>query len=280
LLCQVRASLLGIHHSYCALQAIDELAIHGVKHIVLTTETHYALVYVGDDDQLYMSQVYQIRESSTQADDMAQLVLFYAHAMLSEPLALRSTNSIFAGRVEVPSFPPSIFTPYKGKIRLGRGVRSVKLFPLQRSPRRWFLPSIPLKVEGYAEESRHEGDIRITFLKLIFAIFQRRAVAKASYGLPASDRVLHEFHAYNALHALQGCSIPTLYGLYRSEYDGSSLVLITSDEGRALHTFDELSLQDRFVSLPLPHQCSYFAQMYSSVASHLHSSGRGGTPRH
>ncbi|KAJ7866710.1 hypothetical protein B0H13DRAFT_1068972 [Mycena leptocephala] len=165
--------------------------------------------------------------------------------MLSEPLTMRSTNSVFAGCVEVPSFPPSIFQPYKGKIRLGNGVRSVKLAPAQQSPRWWFLPSIPLKVEGYAEESRHEGDIRITFIKLIFTIFQRRAVAKASYGLPASDRILHEFQAYNALHALQGYSIPTLYGLYHSEYDGSSLVLITSYEGKALHSFDELSVEDR-----------------------------------
>ncbi|KAJ7867646.1 hypothetical protein B0H13DRAFT_2281170 [Mycena leptocephala] len=226
-------------------QAIDELAIHEVKHIVLTTEAHYALVYLGDDYQLHMSQVYNIRESPTQAEDMARLVLFYAHAMLSEPLTMRSTNSVFAGRVEVPSFPPSIFQPYKGKIRLGNGVRSVKLAPAQQSPRWWFLPSIPLKVEGYAEESRHEGDIRITFIKLIFTIFQRRAVAKASYGLPASDRILHEFQAYNALHALQGYSIPTLYGLYHSEYDGSSLVLITSYEGKALHSFDELSVEDR-----------------------------------
>ncbi|KAJ7241092.1 hypothetical protein C8J57DRAFT_1527134 [Mycena rebaudengoi] len=183
-------------------QAIDELAIHEVKHIVLTTETHYALVYLGDDYQLHMSQVHNIRESPTQAEDMARLVLF----------------TLIPCRVEVPSFPTSVFKPYKGKIHLGHGVRSV---------------------EGYAEESRHEGDIRITFIKLIFTIFQRRhgAVAKASYGFPASHRVLHEFHAYNALHSLQGYSIPTLYGLYHSKYDGSSLVLITSYEGKALHSF-------------------------------------------
>jgi hypothetical protein len=135
LLCQVRAPLLGIRHSYGAFQAIDELAIHEVRHIVLTTETHYALVCLGDDYQLHMSQVHNIRESPTQAEDMARLVLFYAHAMLSEPLTWRSTSSVFAGRVEVPSFPTSVFKPCKGKIRLGHGVRSVKLAPVQQSPR-------------------------------------------------------------------------------------------------------------------------------------------------
>jgi hypothetical protein len=258
LLCQVRAPLLGMHHPYCAFQAIDELAIHEVRHIVLTTETHYALVYLGDDCQLYMSSVYQIRQSPTQAADMARLVLFYAHAMLSEPLTLPPTKSVLIRRVEVPSFPPSIFKPYKGKIFLGKGIRSVKYSPMQRPSRWWISPFIPLKVEGYAEESRHEGDIRITFIKLIFMIFQRSAVAKAAYGLSASARIIHEFDVYNALRALQGRSIPTLFGLYRSEENGSGLVLVTSYEGRALPSFDDLRLQDRFVSLPLANQCSYF----------------------
>lgn len=104
LLCQVRAPLSGMSHIYCAFQAIDELVIHEVRHIVLTTETHYALVYLGDDCQLYMSSVYQIRQSPTQADDMARLVLFYAHAMLSEPFTLSPTKSVLIRRVEGPLY--------------------------------------------------------------------------------------------------------------------------------------------------------------------------------
>ncbi|KAJ6487160.1 hypothetical protein C8R47DRAFT_979401 [Mycena vitilis] len=106
-------------------------------------------------------------------------------------------------------------------------------------------PFIPLKVEGYAEDTRHDGHIRIIFVKLIFAIFQRSAVAKAAYGLSASARIAHEFDVYNVLRRLQGFSIPTLFGLYRSDEEGSSAVLITSDEGTALHSFDDLGLQDR-----------------------------------
>ncbi|KAJ7835264.1 hypothetical protein B0H14DRAFT_3707130 [Mycena olivaceomarginata] len=120
---------------------------------------------------------------------------------------------------------------------------------MQRSSRWWISPFIPLKVEGYAEESRHEGDIRITFIKLIFMIFQRSAVAKAAYGISASARIIHEFDVYNALRALQGRSIPTLFGLYRSEENGSGLVLVTSCEGRALPSFDDLGLQDRHTLL-------------------------------
>ncbi|KAJ7860213.1 hypothetical protein B0H14DRAFT_2350722 [Mycena olivaceomarginata] len=80
-------------------------------------------------------------------------------------------------------------------------------------------------------------------------IFERSAVAKAAYGLSASGRIIHEFDVYNALRALQGRSIPTLFGLYRSEENGSGLVLVTSYEGRALPSFDDLGVQDRHTLL-------------------------------
>ncbi|KAJ7023799.1 hypothetical protein C8F04DRAFT_1271042 [Mycena alexandri] len=227
-------------------QAIDELAKYQVRHIVLTTETHYALVHLDDDSQLCMSDVYEIRPSdpSRQPGDMAHLVLFYAHAALSEPLEC-SRNPVTTYRVEVPSFPPWIFRPYKGKICVGNTVRSLTLSAGKLSSARWIPPFIPLKVEGYAEDTRHEGDIRIIFVKLIFTIFQRSAVAKAAYGLSASARIVHELDVYNVLRRLQGFSIPTLFGLYRSDEEGSSAVLITSHEGTALHSFDDLGLEDR-----------------------------------
>ncbi|KAJ7633819.1 hypothetical protein DFH06DRAFT_685930 [Mycena polygramma] len=227
-------------------QAIDELVKYKVRHIVLTTQSHYALVHLGNDFQLRMSSVYEIHTSTTgrQAADMAHLVLFYAHAALSEPLDC-PINPVTTYRVEVPSFPPWIFKPYKGKICVGNTVRSVTFSAGKPSSARWMSPFIPLKVEGYAEDTRHDGDIRIIFVKLIFAIFQRSAVAKAAYGLSASARIAHEFDVYNVLRRLQGFSIPTLFGLYRSDEEGSSAVLITSDEGTALHSFDDLGLQDR-----------------------------------
>ncbi|KAJ6573207.1 hypothetical protein DFH09DRAFT_890845, partial [Mycena vulgaris] len=77
----------------------------------------------------------------------------------------------------------------------------------------------------------------------------RSAVAKAAYGLSAFARIIHEFDVYNALRALQGRSIPTLFGLHYSEEDSSGLVLVTSYEGRALPSFYDLRLQDRHTLL-------------------------------
>jgi hypothetical protein len=248
LLFQVRRLLRRVHHRDCPLQAIDELAKYRVTHIVLSTETHYALVHLSGDQKLCMSHVYSICDSKTQAKDMAELVLFYAHATLAEgtpwPSPLLSVPTF---RVTVPPvfFSPRIFKPHQGIIRVGNLVRSVKLSTL-RHPSGNFLRSVSLWVEGYFEQSRHDGEILITFIRLTFFLFQASAVAKAAYGRFACDRLGREFDAYDALRSLQGVAIPILFGLYSNQNDGSS-VLIMSHGGTPLQDFDVLSAADRFV---------------------------------
>ncbi|KAJ6528015.1 hypothetical protein B0H19DRAFT_1243089 [Mycena capillaripes] len=241
-------------------QAINELAKYGVKHIVLTTETRYTLIQLSDDHQLYMSHVYHIHGSRDQAGDMAELVLFYAHATFAKPLEL-PPRPVTICRVTVPSFSPAVFQPHQGFIRVGNVIRSVKLSAPQHSSGRVFPPFIPLRVEGYAEQIRHDGQVRITFIRLRFLLFEASAVAKAAYGHCASNRLNHEFDAYNALRSLQGISIPTLFGLYHDNCDGSS-VLITSDEGTPLDGFDKLSLRDRHTLL------SHLIRIHSAGVQH------------
>lgn len=77
-------------------------------------------------------------------------------------------------------------------------------------------------MNGYFEQSRHDSEIIITFIRLTFLLFEASAVAKAAYGRFASDRLGREFDVYNALRPLQGVSIPILYGLHWNHNDGSS----------------------------------------------------------
>ncbi|KAK6966559.1 hypothetical protein R3P38DRAFT_2816049 [Favolaschia claudopus] len=197
-------------------QAIDELAAYTVKYIVLSTENHYALMRLSDDCQLYMSRVYPIRNSATQAQDMAELVLLYAHTALDRtPWPTPERSAVQVLRVTVPPVLVSspIFEPRQGIIQIGDLVRSVKLSDLKHPSGKF----------------------------LRWASF---AVAKATYGRFALDRLAREFDVYNALRSLQGIAIPILFALYLNENDGSS-VLIISHGGTPLQDFDTLTPADR-----------------------------------
>ncbi|KAJ6528599.1 hypothetical protein B0H19DRAFT_1243083 [Mycena capillaripes] len=228
------------------LQAIDELANYQVQHIVLTTETHYALVHLSGDS-LYMSRVYPIHNADlqNQASDMAELVLFYAHAALTRSWEPSPQPPVSIFRVSVPSFSPSIFKPSQGFVHVGGTlVRPVNFSALRRPSGKLFPQLLSLGVDGICGHSRHDGEIVISFVRLTFLLFEARAVAKAAYGPCASKRLHREFDVYSALRPLQGTSIPTLFGLYWNHNDSSS-VLITSHGGTPLRDFDTLTLVER-----------------------------------
>ncbi|KAF7328619.1 RIO-like kinase [Mycena sanguinolenta] len=105
-----------------------------------------------------------------------------------------------------------------------------------------------LRPEASYGSCRHDGDIIISFGRLVFWLLETRIVAKAAYRSSASDRLLHEFAVYNLLYTLQGVVIPSLFGLYRNLDDGSS-ILVTSYAGVTLEDFDALSLPDRKILL-------------------------------
>ena len=215
---------------------------------MLSTETHYALVYT-DDQSLLMSRVYTIRNMKTQAADMAELVLFYAHATLSTQTLPPPPGSVTSAyRVMVPFFPSSIFKPHEGIVRIGKVVRFLNLSTLRRPSGQSFPQFLPLRIYGYSERIGHDGEIVVTFIRLIFLLFQAKAVAKTAYGNFAPRRLNHEVDVYDVLRLLQGIAIPRLFGLFRNHSDGSS-VLIVSHEGVQLQSFDSLSPADRFVFL-------------------------------
>ncbi|KAF7330690.1 RIO-like kinase [Mycena sanguinolenta] len=227
-------------------QALDELALNMVDYIVLTTEKQYALVHLSGDS-LHMSRVYPIQNSSSQqqADDMAELVLFYAHAALTRSSQPPPQPPVSIHRVSIPSFPPSIFKPSRGFIHVGGAlVFPVNLSTLRRPSDGFFPQLLPLGIDGLCGHSRHDGEIIISFVQLTFFVFQAKAVAKAAYGPRASKRLRREFDVYKALRPLQGSSIPTLFGLYRNRTDGSS-VLIISHGGSSLRDFDSLTIVER-----------------------------------
>jgi hypothetical protein len=230
-------------------QAIDELANYQAQHIVLTTETHYALVHLSGNS-LRISRVYPIHNANSQnrASDMAELVLFYAHAALTRSWDPSPQPPVSIFRVSVPSFSPSIFKPSQGFIHVGGTlVRPVKFSALRRPSGRLFPQLLSLGVDGFCGHSRHDGEIVISFVRLTFLLFEARAVAKAAYGPSASERLHRELDVYNVLRPLQGASIPTLFGLYWNHNDGSS-VLFTSHGGTPIRDFDTLTLIERFAS--------------------------------
>ena len=196
-----------------------------------------------------MSRVYTIRNMKTQAADMAELVLFYAHATLSTQTLPPPPGSVTSAyRVMVPFFPSSIFKPHEGIVRIGKVVRLLNLSTLRRPSGQSFPQFLPLRIYGYSERTGHDGEIVVTFIRLIFLLLQAKAVAKTAYGNFAPRRLNHEVDVYDVLRLLQGIAIPRLFGLFRNHSDGSS-VLIVSHEGVQLQSFDSLSPADRFVFL-------------------------------
>ena len=112
-----------------------------------------------------MSRVYTIRNMKTQAADMAELVLFYAHATLSTQTLPPPPGSVTSAyRVMVPFFPSSIFKPHEGIVRIGKVVRLLNLSTLRRPSGQSFPQFLPLRIYGYSERTGHDGEIVVTFI--------------------------------------------------------------------------------------------------------------------
>ncbi|KAJ7208130.1 hypothetical protein C8J57DRAFT_1734075 [Mycena rebaudengoi] len=227
-------------------QCIDELITNDVTHIILATPEQYALLFLDGFHQFRTSHVYTILGSVTQARDMAELVLFYTHALLTRqtPYPRSPSPSTSVYRITVPAFSPRLFQPQEALFCNGPLIHRSKLAALRPIPNK-SIPR-PLSVQFHTSHAScwHEGDIIVSFGRLIFWFFETHIVAKAAYQPSALDRLLHEFAVYDFLRALQGVVIPSLFGLYRNLNDGSS-ILIISYAGGTLADFDTLCLKDR-----------------------------------
>ncbi|KAJ7432460.1 hypothetical protein B0H11DRAFT_2126163, partial [Mycena galericulata] len=233
-------------------QCIDGLIAHQVTHIIISTQDQYVLLHLNASHQLQISRLYTIHHSATQNRDMAELVLFYTHALLTRrpPYPPHSSpSSISLSRITVPAFSPRLFRAHEALLCRGHLLHRAKLAVLHQPPDKPLLPQ-PLSVKLHTTRGsyRHDGDIAIYFGRLVFGPLETHVVAKAAYESSAADRLLHEFAVYNVLHALQGVAIPSLFGLYRNLTDGST-ILIISYAGVELENFDTLCLKDRKILL-------------------------------
>ncbi|KAJ7080118.1 hypothetical protein C8R44DRAFT_824457 [Mycena epipterygia] len=228
-------------------QCIDELIYYEVTHIILATQEQYVLLLLDDSHQFRISRVYTILGSSiTQARDMAELVLFYSHALLTRhpPYPPSRPPSVSVYRVTVPAFSPRLFQAHEALLCNGHLMHRVKLAILPRMPGKPILRPFSVQFHTSHASCRHEGDIVVSFGRLIFWLFDTHIVAKAAYQSSALDRLQHEFAVYEFLRTLQGVVIPSLFGMYRNLSDGSSM-LVTSYAGVTLKDFDTLCLKDR-----------------------------------
>ncbi|KAJ7811496.1 hypothetical protein B0H13DRAFT_2685179 [Mycena leptocephala] len=230
----------------CARHCIDELIYYEVTHIIFATQEQYVLLFLDDSHQFRISRVYTILSSSTQARDMAELVLFYTHALLTRrpPYPPSPPTSISVFRVTVPAISPRLFQPHEALLCNGRLIHRAKLAILRQSPGKPIPRPLAVQFHTSHASCRHNGDIVVSFGRLIFWRFDTHIVAKAAYQSSALDRLLHEFAVYEFLRALQGVVTPSLFGMYRNLSDGSSM-LVTSYAGVTLKDFDTLCLKDR-----------------------------------
>ncbi|KAF7372411.1 Proteophosphoglycan ppg4 [Mycena venus] len=228
-------------------QAMDELLHYDVAHIVLSTQHHYVLLSLSPTYQFLISRLYKINDSSTQLQDITDLVLFYAHAIVNPgaPYSQQpdSTSGSPVFRVSIPAFPPHLFQPYEALFRNGRLTHRAKLSPVKKSTNPSF-PALSLRFHGDGGLNRADADVVISFGRLVFWFLDARVVAKTANSPRASQRLSHEFKAYNIMWAFQGVAIPTLVGLYTNNNNGSS-VLILSHAGAPLGTFEALTLAQR-----------------------------------
>ncbi|KAJ7444311.1 hypothetical protein FB451DRAFT_1413218 [Mycena latifolia] len=203
-------------------QCIDELILYNITHIILR-----------------VSRVYVKRGSTTQARDMAELVLFYTHALLTRrtPYPRSSSPSTSVFRVTVLAFSPCLFQPQEALLCNGPLIHRANLAALGRVPDKPIPRRLSVQLHTSHASCRHDGDIIVSFGRLIFWLFETHIVAKAAYQPSASDRLLHEFAVYEFLRALQGVAIPSLFGMYRNLSDGSSM-LVSTYAGVTLKDFD------------------------------------------
>ncbi|KAK6967003.1 RIO-like kinase [Favolaschia claudopus] len=221
-------------------QVLAELELYGLAHIIVTTETHYVLVHL-KGHILRMSPIYDIHNSASQAEDVAELVLFYAHASLAKQRTLIPLQDVRVGFcTTISSFPVSLFRPDRGVLCIDGHSWPTKLVPATPG----LLPSIPLQIVGFDGHWRHRGDVAIAFIHLVFTVVRCKAVAKVARKPTASTRLKREYDVYDALGMLQGISIPKIFGMFRTLGD-SCWVLIMSHQGCRWAIFNTLSLKQR-----------------------------------
>ncbi|KAK6968911.1 Proteophosphoglycan ppg4 [Favolaschia claudopus] len=230
------------------IQAIDELVYYDTTHIVLSTQHHYVLLQLSGTCQLRVSRLYQINDSQSQLEDITELVLFYAHAIVNPgtPYSQRptGTSTTLVYHVSIPPLPSPLFQPYEALFRNGRLTHRAKLSPAKEFAPTFSFPALPLRFHGDANLDRPDTDVGISFGRLVFWFLAFRVVAKTARSPSATQRLLREFHVYKALRIMQRGTIPTLIGLYTNTSNGS-LVLITSHVGAPLVTFSSLTLKQR-----------------------------------
>ncbi|KAJ6468729.1 hypothetical protein C8R45DRAFT_937932 [Mycena sanguinolenta] len=207
---------------------VNEMLTYDVGHAVIGTQEHYVLVCLTASHQLEVSPVYRIRGSTTQADDMTELVLFYSHAAICTGARYpHIATSLTIGRVTVLAFPTWIFQPYEGLFRKGTLGYRTKLV---------------LGFDGEIRSNSNSVTVAVGYLALSF--FAVRVVVKTSHAPFAAKRLNQEFAVYCTLCTLQGVVIPKLIGLYMT-MDNKSTVLMMSYTGQALREFTELELSER-----------------------------------
>ncbi|KAJ7759728.1 hypothetical protein DFH07DRAFT_940064 [Mycena maculata] len=231
-------------------QSINEMVATRTGHSIICTQQQYVMIRLTDGFQLQISRVYQTRNSTTQSRDMAELVLFYAHSALGlgtkypqGPGLATGLNMLTSLRVTIPMFPTALFQPYEGIFRKSGLNHRTKLVALTKS-RSSFFPLPWGRFDGDIQSPIGGDDVTISHGRLVLLFLTARVVAKTAYGLSAVQRLDREFHAYAAMHSLQGVVIPRVVGLYTSK-DENSMVLIMSYVGKPLETFGEFDPADR-----------------------------------
>ncbi|KAJ7714829.1 hypothetical protein DFH07DRAFT_974358 [Mycena maculata] len=211
---------------------IDEMIQAENGHLVVTTQTQYVLVRLRPSLQLEISEVYSIRNSPTQLEDIAILVLFCTLATAGQGTSYPQQTEVW--RVHIPQFPTWVLQPYQGVFWDGARKQQTKFCKPRNS---FLLPLSWLGLEG--EVQLAANDVSITHGQLLLFFLAAHVVAKIAHGVAAAQRLDREFLAYSALRTWQGVAIPRIFGLYMST-DQTTKVLLMSDAGKALRDFSDL----------------------------------------
>ncbi|KAJ7121860.1 hypothetical protein C8R43DRAFT_1112120 [Mycena crocata] len=229
-------------------QTINEMVVTETGHAIICTQEQYVMLRLTPAFELEISRVYQIRNSSTQAMDMAELVLFYTHSALRlgtryiHPTVSASTATTVL-HVTLPSIPTALFQPYEGVFRQSGLKYCTKLVPLPES-RPSLLPLPWVRFDGDVQSDTGCNGVTISHGHVLFLFLAARVVAKTACEPSAAQRLRHEFRAYAALRGLQGVEIPKVVGLFRRN-DDNNLVLLITYAGKQLKTFAYLNPIDR-----------------------------------
>ncbi|KAJ7090920.1 hypothetical protein B0H15DRAFT_249338 [Mycena belliarum] len=190
-------------------QIIDELIQGHTGHVVVATQTKYVLIRLSDTLQLETSEIFDVRGSPTQLDDMVTLVLFCTLAALGQVNTYRVPVQV--QRVCIPQFPAWVFRPYQGVFWDGAQQEQTEFC----KPRKLsLLPLSWLRLEGEVVSSAN--DVSVARGRLLLFFLAACVVAKIAHGSAATHRLDREFLAYSTLHTWQGVAIPRIFGIYTS----------------------------------------------------------------